>query len=144
MTVRIRIFNLLHRSAFIVMLEIGRYSLICNYGERSQTNNAVHKKPAIFPSPVHFTAAENTSLFKNLNILHILGSSLLKLSMFLHRLTNQMKRSPAVSLLPNVLLLLRWTKNLLSFKCFSNSIRRIVESLKSWGSWGISAHFPRL
>lgn len=29
----------------------------------------MHKEPAIFPSPVHFTAAENTSLFLKLKYL---------------------------------------------------------------------------
>lgn len=82
--------------------------------------------------------------FFNWNILHNLGSSLLKLSTFLHRPRNQMKYSSAMSLPPNVLLLSRWTKKLISFKYFSNSIWRIVDSLKSWDLGGVSAHFLSL
>lgn len=61
-------------------------------------------------------------IYSNFNILHILVSCLIKLSPFMRRPSNQMNPSPAVSLLPNMLLLLHCTKSLVSCICSSNGI----------------------
>lgn len=70
-------------------------------------------------------------IYSNFNILHILVSCLIKLSPFMRRPSNQMNPSPAVSLLPNMLLLLRCTKSLVSCLWFRN--RRFLKKLRMLG-----------